>query len=220
VNLRPAVDLKKRLVPYTEASGFQIEERFNMRRMVQFVWMKWESLFEWSTRMRSVYSGEFGICKMFVTKYYGKRIECEDGTSISAGDWVGELHLDNEKVLLMLQSNDASRVALTIARMARISMRQICAEIQSNPKLSQVKALQGITLLHRGIIHGLGFEKHEIEAGQFRTFSTSYLRLLIRVFQPGAKERIDQHAERLVPMRLVLTRRMLVQRFSLKESLD
>lgn len=203
--------------PIPAVQDFNLKRGSGMKRVVQFVWMKWERVFEWSTRMRSVYSGEFGICKMFVTKYHGKRIECEDGTSICSGDWVGELHLDNQKVLLMLQSNDANRVALTIARMARNSMQQICAEIKSNPKLSQVKALQGITLLHRGIIHGLGFEKHEIEAGKFRTLSTSYLRLLIRVFQPGARERIDQHAEKLVPIRLVLTRGMLIKRFSPKE---
>lgn len=185
-----------------------------MKRVVQYVWMKWERIFEWSTRLRSAYSGEFGICKMFVTKYHGTPIECGDGTLIYPGDWVGELHLDNHKILQMLQSRDANRVALTIARMVRISMREICNEISSNPKLSEVKALQGITLLHRGIVHGLGFEKHEIAVGRFRSFSTSYLRLLLGVFQPGTRKRIDQQGEKLVPIRLVLTRKMLIQRFS------
>lgn len=187
------------------------------KRSIQGLWMGWERIFEWSTTLRSSYSGHFGICKMFVTKYHGKDILCEDGTLIQSGDWVGELHLDNQKILSMLQTKGENSVALSVARMARTSLRQICTEITTDPKLSQVKALQGITLLHRGIIHGLGFETLPLETGKFRTFTTSYLRLLLRVFHPSNRERIDPHAGKLIPMRLVLSREALIDRFSMAQ---
>ncbi|GGH31835.1 YkoP family protein [Paenibacillus segetis] len=187
------------------------------KRSIQGLWMGWERVFEWSTTLRSSYSGNFGICKMFVTKYHGKDIQCEDGTVIQSGDWVGELHLDNHKILHMLQAKGANRVALSVARMARVSLRDICAEMITDPKLSQVKALQGITLLHRGIIHGLGFETHPLERGKFKAFTTSYLRVLLSVFHPSSRERINPHSEKLVPMRLVLSRDSLIDRFSEKQ---
>ncbi|WP_028540359.1 YkoP family protein [Paenibacillus sp. J14] len=184
-----------------------------MKHSVQKVWMGWERVFELFSRLRSKYAGEFGICKMFVTQYRGKSMQCEDGTWIQDGDWIGELHLDNRQILAMLQSNEANRVALKIARLTRKAMTQICAEMQSNPQLSQVKALQGITLLHRGITHGLGFETHHVEQGAFRTLTTTYLRLLLTVFHPSHRKRITGHADKLIPVKLVMSRASLFRQF-------
>lgn len=181
--------------------------------------MGWERAFELFSRLRSNYAREFGICKMFVTKYRGKGMQCEDGTWIQDGDWIGELHLDNRQILAMLRTNEENRVALMIARLARSAMRQICAEMQKNPQLSQVKALQGITLLHRGITHGLGFETHQVEQGTFRTLTTSYLRLLLTVFHPSNRKRITGHTDKLIPMKLVMTRTTLIQRFGTEKAL-
>lgn len=185
-----------------------------IKRAIQWGWMGWERVFEGFSRLRSKYAGEYGICKMFVTKYHGKCMLCEDGTWIHDGDWIGELHLDNRKILSLLQSHEENRVALMIARLTRGAMRQICAEMEKNPQLSQVKALQGVTLLHRGITHGLGFETHQVENGTLRALTTSYLRLLLTVFHPSNRRRVVPHAEKLVPMRLVMTRSALIRRFS------
>ncbi|MBM6996204.1 polysaccharide deacetylase [Paenibacillus sp. DXFW5] len=190
-----------------------------IKQVIQGVWMSWERVFDLFSRMRSNYAGEFGICKMFVTKYRGKSMQCEDGTWIQDGDWIGELHLDNRQILAMLQSNEANRVALMTARLARSAMRQICAEMQRNPQLSQVKALQGITLLHRGITHGLGFETHRVEQGAFRTLTTSYLRLLLTVFHPSSRKRIDGHTDKLIPLKLVMTRATLIRQFGAEKAL-
>ncbi|WP_372490880.1 YkoP family protein [Paenibacillus mellifer] len=190
-----------------------------IKQVIQGVWMGWERVFELFSRLRSNYAGEFGICKMFVTKYRGKSMQCEDGTWIQDGDWIGELHLDNRQILAMLQSNEANRVALMTARLARSAMRQICAEMQRNPQLSQVKALQGITLLHRGITHGLGFETHRVEQGAFRTLTTSYLRLLLTVFHPSSRKRIDGHTDKLIPLKLVMTRSALIRQFGAEKAL-
>lgn len=184
------------------------------KRWIQYVWMGWERGFERWSRARSLYSGNYGICKMFVTKYRGPVIDCQDGTQIVSGDWVGELHLDNRIILDMLRSQDTNQVALRVARLLRCSMREISSEIKTHPKLGQVKALQGITLLHRGITHGLGFETHPLKQGTFRALTTSYLRLLLSVFHPRNRERIAPHAEKLVPLRLVMSRDALLRRFS------
>ncbi|RCX17812.1 hypothetical protein DFP94_108173 [Fontibacillus phaseoli] len=189
-------------------------EATKLKRVIQWAWMGWEQWFERFSRARSLYSGEYGICKMYVNKYHGPSISCQDGTWIHAGDWIGELHLDNRLILEMLRIYDANQVALRVARLVRGSMRQICAEIRTLPQLSQVKALQGITLLHRGITHGMGFETHPLKKGTSRSLTTYYLRLLLTVFHPRNGNRIGPHAEKLVPLRLVMTRNALIERFS------
>lgn len=192
----------------------QATHRTNIKRLIQWAWMGWEQWFERFSRARALYSGEYGICKMFVTKYRGPSIACQDGTWLHSGDWVGELHLDNRIIMDLLRTHDANAVALHIARQTRGSMRQICAELKTLPQLSEVKALQGITLLHRGITHGLGFETHPLKKGTLRSLTTSYLRLLLSVFHPRNGARIGPHADKLVPLRLVMSRGALIERFS------
>ncbi|GIP51348.1 YkoP family protein [Paenibacillus vini] len=185
-----------------------------LKRFIQWAWMGWEQWFDRFGRARSLYSGHYGICKMFVIKYHGPSIACQDGTLIRTGDWIGELHLDNRFILDMLRTHDANQVALRVARLTRSSMRQISEEVKNLPQLRHVKALQGITLLHRGITHGLGFETHPLKQGTFRSLTTSYLRLLLTVFHPRNGARIGPHAEKLIPLRLVMTRAALIERFS------
>ncbi len=192
----------------------QPAEATHLKRFIQWAWMGWEQWFDRFSRARSLYSGHYGICKMFVIKYRGPSIACEDGTLIRTGDWIGELHLDNRFILDMLRTHDANQVALRVARLTRSSMRQISDEVKNLPQLSQVKALQGITLLHRGITHGLGFETHSLKQGTLRSLTTSYLRLLLTVFHPRNGARIGPHAEKLIPLRLVMSREALIGRFS------
>lgn len=106
------------------------------------------------------------------------------------------------------------RAALMTARMLRRSMKQISEALETDAELMQVQALTGITLLHRGIIHGLGFELHPLDSKGFRIFSTYYLRLLMRVLHPVGRERTKQNAPKLVPKMLIMTRGSLLARYA------
>ncbi|MCJ8013098.1 polysaccharide deacetylase [Paenibacillus sp. KQZ6P-2] len=183
----------------------------------QSVWMAWESVFDQITKLRSASVKKYGICKLVIRRHHGKSLECHDGQWIHARDWVGELHLDNRQVLQLSKEVGADRAALLTARMLRRSMKQISAAMDTDPKLSHVKALTGITLLHRGIIHGLGFELHPLESKGFRMFSTYYLRLLLRVLHPVGRERTKKNAPKLVPKMLLMSREALFARYSKDE---
>lgn len=183
------------------------------KKSMQFVWMTWEAVFEWFTKFRSASSKKYGICKLVVRRHHGKSVECHDGQWVHSGDWVGELHLDNRQVLKLSKELGPDRAALSTARMLRKSMKQISVAMETDPELAHVKALMGITLLHRGIIHGLGFELHPLESKGFRIFSTYYLRLLLRVLHPGGKQRMQQNVQKLVPKMLLMTRQSLLTRY-------
>ncbi|WP_028608862.1 YkoP family protein [Paenibacillus harenae] len=184
------------------------------KTIIRSLWMTWEKGFGYALRWRSPCTLQYGICKLMLKRHSGDRIECQDGTRIRSGDWVGELHLDNGKVLQLLQSGGSDRAALHVARMARDSLRQISDALETKPELSQVKALIGVTLLHRGITHGLGFERHPLRPGAFRRLSTSYLRLLLSAMHPDGTRRIGLRKEQLVPIMLVHTRASLKERFA------
>ncbi|MCM3338331.1 polysaccharide deacetylase [Paenibacillus sp. MER TA 81-3] len=140
-------------------------------------------------------------------------MECNDGHWVHSGDWVGELHLDNRQVLQLSHSVGPDRAALMTARMLRNSLKQISLAMDSTPELAKVKALTGITLLHRGIIYGLGFELHPMKSKWFQWFSTYYLRLLLTVLHPGGKRRVKQSTEKLNPMMLMMTKQALMERY-------
>lgn len=152
-----------------------------------------------------------------IKKHRGECIVCEDSTVIQNGDLVGELHLDNETILKLIRSEGPDRAALKIARLARKSMLQISRAYEGQSEFSEVRALVGITLLHRGLTHGLGFEHQAMKPDLFQKLTTSYLRMLLSVLHPDGKNRIDRRTELLVPMMLIHTRSSLMKRFSMAD---
>ncbi|MBB6671429.1 polysaccharide deacetylase [Cohnella nanjingensis] len=176
--------------------------------------MAWEGLFAMVQKLGSESVTHYGICKVVVKKHRGHPIDCADGTRIEKGDRIGELHLDNTKVLALTGAASSERAALTTARLARDSLKQIQHALHHRDELSEVKALVGVTLLHRGLIHGLGFEQRALPSGWFERSSTVYLRLLLRFLHPEGRGRIRQRREKLVPMMLIHTRGTMARRFS------
>jgi len=188
-----------------------------MKRSIQSLWMIWEHMFDFLNRFRSKSVWRYGICKLVVRQHHGKRITCQDGRRVLAGDWVGELHLDNRQVLRLVRTVGADRAGLSTARLFRIAIKQISQELDSNPELVRIKALTGITLLHRGIIHGLGFELHPIESKWQQRFYAMYLRFLLRMLHPEGKQRVKHSTEKLSPMMLVISKQSLKERFTVRK---
>lgn len=188
-----------------------------MKKSLQSLWMMWENVFDFLTRFRSESVWRYGICKLVVRQHHGKSIACQDGHRILAGDWVGELHLDNRQVLRLTCAYSADRAALRTARMLHDAMKQISRELDSNPELIKVQALTGITLLHRGIIHGIGFEQHPIESKWQQRLCEMYLRFLLLVLHPEGKQRVQHSTEKLSPMMLVISKQSLKERYTLRK---
>lgn len=184
-----------------------------IKNAMQSMWMAWERIFKWSSRFRGSHTFHFGICTVMIKKHRGAPIICADSTVISQGDWIGELHLDNAEILNLIRTEGPDLAALKIARLGRRSMKLISRAYADQSEFNEVRALVGITLLHRGLTHGLGFEMQAMEQGLFRRMTTSYLRLLLSVLHPEGKNRIGRRTEQLIPMMLIHTRASLARRF-------
>lgn len=184
-----------------------------LKSFMQVAWLAWESGFDYISSFRSSHTSHFGICKVMIKKHKGESIVCADSTIIDKGDLIGELHLNNKMILTMIKSQGSDRTALMTARLVRKSMKQISEAFTSQPEFSEVRALVGITLLHRGLTHGLGFEQQPMKSGLFQRVTTAYLRLLLSVLHPEGKKRIGRKTEQLIPMMLIHSRSSLRNRF-------
>jgi len=184
----------------------------------QTVWMAWERVVGLGMEWGSEGTYSFGICKLLVKRHRGRPIVCEDGTRIEKGDRIGELHLDNAKVLELTREMSPSRAALLTARQARDDMRCIQAALESHSELVQVRALTGITLLHRGLLHGLGFELQRLPSRMEERVCAFYLRMLLLFLHPEGGRRVAGNGGKLMPMRLVHSRTSLRRQFAKKQS--
>jgi len=186
----------------------------------QKAWMAWEKAIARLMELSSECALEAGMCKVLVKKHKGAGFVCEDGTRIEKGDRIGELHLNNRMVLELTSEHGANRAALRTARLARASIKELGEELERRPELADVKALVGITLLHRGLTHGLGFEQRALPSKAFEWATALYLRLLLRFLHPEGLNRSDRSKEKLTPVLLVCTRESLRKTFRSKRDLD
>lgn len=194
---------------------------FKIRKTtIQSVWMMWEKAFALISHFRGSHTLRFGICTVMIKKHRGRAIICQDSTIINHGEYVGELHLDNSSILKLIQSVGSDRAALKIARMLRKSMQQINEAFETQFEFRDAKALLGITLLHRGLTHDLGFEQQRMKSGIFERVTTVYLRLLLSAMHPEGRQRISRRTEQLVPMMLIHTRTSLKNRFASAQKLS
>lgn len=189
-------------------------EHLNKNTIKQRIWLTWEKGMEWILALRSEHTLKFGICKVMVKKYSGDSILCEDGTWIDDGDRIGELHLNNGRINELTRKFGVDRAALKTAREVRASMKEIGEALDTRMEMAQVKALVGVTLLHRGLTHGLGFEQHRLPSKRFEVITTLYLRLLMRFMHPDGLRHIDRNREKLTPILLVSSRSAFCQKFN------
>lgn len=178
--------------------------KYYMNRLFRAAWLIWERIFNLYCHLSCRHVADFGICKLLIKRHKGECIQCEDGSWVHSGDWIGELHINNHKLSRLLRHKTPERVALETARMGRRALRDISVSLSNRQYGIDIKALAGITLLHRGIIFGAGFELHPLRPGWFERITTIYLRILMRALHPHGKSRIRNEQSKLYPMQLIM----------------
>ncbi|MFC4597008.1 YkoP family protein [Cohnella hongkongensis] len=186
--------------------GVALPGRKTGGRARQKVWMAWEAGVGRLMALTSECTLEAGMCKVLVKKYKGTAFVCQDGTRVEKGDRIGELHLNNRMVLELTREHGADRAAIRTARLIRASLKELAWTLDRAPELADVKALIGVTLLHRGLTHGLGFEQRALPSKAFERITTLYLKLLLRFLHPNGLGRSERSKTKLTSVQLVSTR--------------
>jgi len=184
------------------------------KKLLLTCWMMWEWCFERMFRIEPIDRNN-PLLKLRIRKYRGNRVlTLADGEQIRPGDYIAELHFDNELLLqLGAGSQSPMQLAIQLIRRTELLMPQIRHIIATDPKYKDVKGLYGVSIIHRGA-KKLGFTVMNLPKGMFSFLSRYYLRFLLYVIHPMGKERFREKSELLVPKIIAMSRKELVDRYS------
>jgi peptidoglycan/xylan/chitin deacetylase (PgdA/CDA1 family) len=186
------------------------------KRLLVSIWLRWESLVHALLKLKSVDSGNpllyYRICT-----YHGPTISLSSEESISSGDRIVELHLNN-KMLFRMAADTRSivQLAVMIIRSVNKLMPKITETMRSNPDFSGIKGIYGITMIYRGT-NQLGFTVTDLPKGLFSLITGYYLRTLLYILHPDGKKRIETKSELLTPKIVVMSTKALMKRYPADE---
>lgn len=181
------------------------------REFILSLWEIWERLFGLVFHIQEIEPG--GLFRLNIRQYHGPIIELHDGTVITAGDLVGELHLAN-KELYKLQQDCPNQVKATMCvkkelkkNLTRLALLAAQKKIQPD-----VKAYYGITIFHQGA-RLLGFEVKEFQPGFWRFCYWVGQTLLLILYHPAGWKRLKMGHQSLSPKMIWLSQVTLMRDF-------
>lgn len=142
------------------------------------------------------------------TRYRGPERRFADGATVRAGDFIGTMHFDNER-LAALANHSPSATGLHFARLVFPSLRRLGELLQTDEAFREVAVVQGVGWFHHGTDLGVVIEP--IPPGPRRRFLARYLRLLAWAFAPDERSARNVRPEPTVTW---LTRDVLLTRFA------
>ncbi|TYR81790.1 hypothetical protein FZC66_08140 [Priestia megaterium] len=181
-----------------------------MKTLVLCIWMIWENVYYKLSRLQMVEKSDLFSFK--ATTYYGSPLYLSDGSIITEGDAVLELHFNNRKLAEFLKFSCSSfHLAKLLITSVNHSLKQLCSVIES-PSYQQVKALYGVSLLYRGACQ-YGFLTYDLPKGTLTAFKKRYFQVLLCIFHPLGHKRLKQRRELLVPKFIIMSSKELLKRY-------
>lgn len=132
------------------------------------------------------------ILQIEKTVYRGSSRQFQDGTLLNAGDPIGLLHLDNERVRAL--HREISHPGLAGVRLRRefvSSLRALARRTASDQNYRHLKVFLTETLLAREHARRLGFEIKPAPDSWVSRLKVLYLELLIAVYHPQGSKRTE-----------------------------
>lgn len=175
------------------------------------VWIGWNRILEWLWRPRPVRPG--GVLRYRRTHHLGRRLTLEDGTVISRGDAVLELHFDNRRLLRMAADPDWNPWE-TVAR-AEEDLRVLANLVADRTK--SVSALHGVTLF-ASPGRRLGFELHPVPHTWTWSLQRFYLISLLPIYHRDGWREFERMRRDRWPAELWMSVNQLRTRWQMKRS--
>jgi peptidoglycan-N-acetylglucosamine deacetylase len=177
-----------------------------LKKMITWVWLKYEKLFHIVFRLRPIGDGKSFNYR--IRKYTGHTIELLGAPPLKKGDYVMEMHFDNQMLFdLGMTSKTPVHVGLKIVKEVERALPLFGQEMLTVPGGDKVKALYGISMIHRGA-DSLGYQMFDLPKGFFSWTTNIYLKILVRVMHPSGNDRV-RGDQKMKPRMLVMPRDML-----------
>ncbi|MCL6557248.1 MAG: polysaccharide deacetylase family protein [Firmicutes bacterium] len=175
----------------------------------------WDKAIRRLLRIEDVVAG--GRPTMFriaLRKYRGKTRVLPDGTVLRRGDFIGELHVNNEfiqNISASLGEADPARLVFSAKKTARQSLAALAGWLKENPRYAKVKAVVGLSILHRGS-QSLGFTPFEISP-LLSLPVFWYESMYLAAYHPAGKARLAGHRQKLRPKLVAMSKEELFRRY-------
>lgn len=187
--------------------------RVTLKKCAQRLWGLVEPAIRRLTGIRDLGDGKTSIWRIALRRYRGKDWPMPDGSVLRAGEYYVELHVNNDRLLSLIDENTSvERMAIIAMREVRNGLPAVARLLNDSEHFSKVKVLFGITLLHRGT-ERIGFTVYDMKPGLFRTVTGWYERCLLALFHPGGLKNLKAYRDKLSPKYVVMTRQELMRRY-------
>ncbi|MCM3293941.1 hypothetical protein M3661_27990 [Paenibacillus sp. MER 180] len=141
-----------------------------LKMLILFVWSMLDPIYFSLTRLTFPEQSRSNIFRVRLLRYRGKTIILSDGTRIEHSDLLVKIHLHNVRLLTeIFYMENGVKKGRIIYRTVEQSLPGVCRHIQAHPKFREIKAIIGITMLHRGCTH-LGFDIVQIHNPLYHAF--------------------------------------------------
>jgi len=188
----------------------------NSRPVTHFLmilWQHWEKIFGLAFGLKDVADihGCPTIFRASVGRYLGPRVILPCGKTLSRGEKVFGLHLNNEYLLKILRGETRPEtIGIKMVQELRRSLPALARHISRIPRCEDVDCLVAITMLHRGS-HAMGFTPVEINCSIIKKIITLYQTILLNFYHPSAK-RVYGKGD-LSPKIIVMSKWVLFSRY-------
>lgn len=188
--------------------------RTRLKNCVRVLWSLFERLIRRLAGIEDIGSGKTSIWRIALRRYRGKDWHMPDGSVLHPGDYYLELHINNERLLSLINENTTiERMAITAMREVQRGIPELVQLLNNDERFKNVNVLLGITLLHRGTGR-FGFTAYDMKPGLFFKITCWYEKWLLALFHPGGFKSLKTYRETLSPKYVVLTRQELMNRYS------
>jgi peptidoglycan/xylan/chitin deacetylase (PgdA/CDA1 family) len=173
------------------------------KRVLVGLWLAWEQVFQVLFQLKTINPAD-PFMHYRMRKYQGEPVELGDGTLLSKGDKVIELHIDNRQLFeLGIHSRSSAQLAIRMIRRMQKGLPMLAEVIASDVNLAQAKALYGVSMINRGP-EKFGFSVHDLPDGLFARSTKFYLKILLSVIHPDGGARLKERSEVLVPKLILM----------------
>lgn len=188
-----------------------IKKKSVFKKGLQQLWSVIDRLVRLLSGIRDFGDGGSSIWRIALRRYHGKDWPIPGGSVLKRGELFLELHLNNDRLLSLINENTLLERATIIAmREVRSGLPVVADFLNSSEKYGKVNIILGITLLHRGLGR-IGFKTLDMKPGFFQAVTGLYERWLLAVFHPDGFKGLKSYRFKLTPKYVVMTRQELIR---------
>ncbi|NRD79577.1 hypothetical protein HPT25_19640 [Bacillus sp. BRMEA1] len=192
------------------------ESKVNWKKKLLITfWIKWEKVIYKFFQIQPIDENQ-PFLNARVRTYFGKTILLSDGEVIKRGDQVLELHLNNDMLFKMgMHARSPMQLAIQMIRITEQLLPKTLQFILNHPKYEKIKGVYGVSMIHRGSTQ-FGFTVVDLPKGLFLFLTKLYLHLLLLVFHPQGKRRMQNKRELLVPKIIAISTKEFICRYTIE----